>query len=130
MKEKEWSEISTHNPLKIWLPIRDRARYILPTSHYVSQVLTGHGNFPQYLNRFKIKENCQCTCGKLDADSWHYVLDCPKTNSYREKLETEIHEKISLSNAAKILTNQKSYSILKDMAKFIITDLNTQLNVG
>ncbi|XP_048481539.1 uncharacterized protein LOC125489547, partial [Plutella xylostella] len=44
----------------------------------LTQVMTGHGGFSEYLNRFKCKESPSCICDPNCAETVeHVLLDCP-----------------------------------------------------
>ncbi|KAI8129373.1 Retrovirus-related Pol polyprotein from type-1 retrotransposable element R1 [Lucilia cuprina] len=55
--------------------------------YYLTQILTGHGNFNSYLTRFKIKENIYCEdCGSQEDTAEHTLFQCEKWNQMRRSL--------------------------------------------
>ncbi|XP_023238091.1 uncharacterized protein LOC111636936 [Centruroides sculpturatus] len=54
--------------------------------HCLTQFYTGHGRFYQYLHRFKISNQQNCTiCGVPDG-SRHYLLECPMLDDMRARI--------------------------------------------
>ncbi|KAG5864212.1 hypothetical protein JTB14_010020 [Gonioctena quinquepunctata] len=54
-----------------------------PTSGLV-HFLTGHGPYPQYLNRFNLKDNSLCECGE-EGTPEHVVLGMEPTNTSKQE---------------------------------------------
>ncbi|GBM39011.1 hypothetical protein AVEN_70192-1 [Araneus ventricosus] len=51
---------------------------------------TGHGPFPTYLHRFRLKSTDLCGCGEQGGPI-HYATECPLTSSYHlTKLTTDL----------------------------------------
>ncbi|XP_045781588.1 uncharacterized protein LOC123878461 [Maniola jurtina] len=74
----------------------------------VTQVLTGHGGFSEYLHRFKCKESPSCVCDPGVSESvLHLLIDCPVHMYERMKLEQEIKIKLSTRNIAEIICDTK-----------------------
>ncbi|GBM39773.1 Putative protein in type-1 retrotransposable element R1DM [Araneus ventricosus] len=61
-------------------------RFKVPNySPFVTQFLTDHGRFPAYFYRFNLSREYSCCCGGFgNAD--HYILECPFTKRYWNKL--------------------------------------------
>ncbi|XP_023223937.1 uncharacterized protein LOC111625128 [Centruroides sculpturatus] len=56
-------------------------------SFVMTQLLTGHGNFNAYLNRFRLRESGVCHCDDTAIqDSNHYLLDCSLFDHQRNNL--------------------------------------------
>ncbi len=62
---------------------RLKLQHLHPCSH-ITQVLTGHGNFMQYLHRFKIKDNPYCTTCNVIDDVPHRLFDCQSFTTERQ----------------------------------------------
>lgn len=82
----------------------------------LTQVLTGHGRFPFYFQRFKIKNHNLCFCGAECQSIDHYLSTCPSTNSYRVRLG--LTPNINLQKQ-KAIQSQNKMEILREMAQFI-----------
>ena len=75
---KRWAHTSKGSVTKEYFPtIEERLRTDLKTNYLLTQYLTGHGKFNQYLKRFKIIDCETCDCGQNDTAT-HRILDCDK----------------------------------------------------
>lgn len=64
--------------------IRNRFDKLWVTPSYnISQIITGHGNFKNYLSRIKIIDTNTCLCGAQDSVA-HALYECNIHNRYRE----------------------------------------------
>lgn len=62
------------------LPVADqwnKSRYQTDLIKQTVQILSGHGPFPAYLQRFGLRADSQCLCGDNHANAKHYVDECP-----------------------------------------------------
>ncbi|UYV80944.1 hypothetical protein LAZ67_19002236 [Cordylochernes scorpioides] len=55
------------------------------SSSALNSILTGHGPFSNYFQRFKIKNPSPCRCGYANPDSDHFLLACPLLDSSRPR---------------------------------------------
>jgi len=71
-----------------------KARYGLPMSmnHYLSQMLTGHGDFYGKLRSFKLVPSSNCRCGNGSETAQHVLLACPRTTAQRAELRRVVEE--------------------------------------
>jgi len=71
-----------------------RVRYGLPIrmNHYLSQMLTGHGDFYGKLHSFKLVPSPNCRCGNGSETVQHVLLMCPRTTTQRNELKKIIEE--------------------------------------
>lgn len=78
-------------------------RKIKPTGT-LTQVMTGHGGFSEYLNRFKLKESPSCACepGQNETVS-HMLLDCPIYGKERYELEQNLNIALKLDMINKLI---------------------------
>ncbi|XP_049869365.1 uncharacterized protein LOC126369116 [Pectinophora gossypiella] len=74
----------------------------------LTQALTGHGGFSEYLTRFKCKDNPACAC---DADTGetvpHILLHCPVHDRDRFNLEQLTGYKMEVGNLEHIISDKK-----------------------
>ncbi|XP_047028061.1 uncharacterized protein LOC124636164 [Helicoverpa zea] len=103
---------ATAGVTKIFLPDAADAyrivRKILPRG-VITQVLTGHGGFSEYLHRFKCKENPSCICDPSAIESVpHIILECPIFARERWTLEQELDTELSLQNISHIMHKRKA----------------------
>ncbi|UYV81577.1 hypothetical protein LAZ67_20001579 [Cordylochernes scorpioides] len=52
---------------------------------HLNSILTGHGPFSNYFQRFKIKNPSPCRCGYANPDSDHFLFACPLLDSSRPR---------------------------------------------
>ncbi|XP_063547867.1 uncharacterized protein LOC134755331 [Cydia strobilella] len=73
----------------------------------MTQLMTGHGGFSEYLHRFKCKENPSCICepGKPESIP-HLIAECPQFSTQRHDIENKIEEGIEIENISKIMQNK------------------------
>lgn len=67
--QERWTTTSKgRNLYKYWPNIRERLIMPIETNHYMTQFMTGHGNFASYLHRFGLRISAECsTCGIEDT---------------------------------------------------------------
>ncbi|XP_048488717.1 uncharacterized protein LOC125491245 [Plutella xylostella] len=77
-------------------------------NNVLTQVMTGHGGFSEYLNRFKCKESPSCTCDPQQVESIpHLLFDCPVYGFSRYELEQRAGVTLSAENAKHIIMNKE-----------------------
>lgn len=71
--------------------IDERLRKTFQPNFHLTQLLTGHGNFREYLNRFNIRDTNYCDCDNVTVqDVNHLIFNCQKFVSYRVALERKV----------------------------------------
>ncbi|XP_023211679.1 uncharacterized protein LOC111614534 [Centruroides sculpturatus] len=87
--QSEWEVSTTGRTTYRFLPSIHRRillHHLHPTFE-LSQCLTGHGNLPAYLHRFKKLPSPYCHCDNTSiGDVFHYVFDCPDFDLQRGPL--------------------------------------------
>ncbi|XP_049868206.1 uncharacterized protein LOC126371572 [Pectinophora gossypiella] len=74
----------------------------------LTQALTGHGGFSEYLTRFKCKENPACACDPNTEETVpHLLVECPIYGKDRFDLEQKTGYKIEISNLNELVTDKK-----------------------
>lgn len=75
---------------------------------HLTQVLTGHGCFAQYLNRFGKIDNAECWyCGHQVDDAFHMVFVCDAWFSRRSTVEKLIGHKLEPENMVETMLKSK-----------------------
>ncbi|KAG5867385.1 hypothetical protein JTB14_008501 [Gonioctena quinquepunctata] len=74
-------------------------------------LLTGHGPYPQYLNRFNLKDNSLCECGE-EGTPEHVVLNC-----LRYEDQENLRGRIKGRNLREIIEHQDTYNVLDKLAQ-------------
>ncbi|KAL0830238.1 hypothetical protein ABMA28_002449 [Loxostege sticticalis] len=73
----------------------------------LTQILTGHGGFSQYLHRFKCGENPSCDCDpSVEQTVPHLLSDCPIFDQQRFDFEQKYAEKITKSKYHELIASK------------------------
>ena len=73
-------------------------------SYWLTQFLTGHGCFKAYLHRFGRAENSECTnCAAPRDTAEHTVFECPRWETGRQKLQTELGLRVGPDNITQVM---------------------------
>jgi len=67
--------------------VRARLKMGLTLDHYVTQILSGHGDFGEKLHSFKLRESQLCERCGVSESARHVLFDCPDYRLPREALE-------------------------------------------
>ena len=98
-------------------------------NYYLTQFLTGHGNFRAYLHRMGKVEDPGCVyCGECPDNAAHTFFECERWQSEREALETQIGSPISPDNIVGMMTNSKEH--WQRIATFVEYVLRTKKREG
>ncbi|CAB0043300.1 unnamed protein product [Trichogramma brassicae] len=86
--QERWTTTSKGEVAKRFFPtIESRiSKDFVELDHYVSQFLTGHGDFSYRLNAFKLAESPLCSCG-ADETVRHVLLECGRLEAPRVELK-------------------------------------------
>ncbi|XP_067129671.1 uncharacterized protein [Centruroides vittatus] len=87
--QENWKNSTTGRLTFRFIPSIIKRQHLshLRISHEITQGLTGHGNFPAYLHRFKKSEKDTCSCDNTTTgDALHMILDCPTYDVKRQSL--------------------------------------------
>ncbi|XP_052744231.1 uncharacterized protein LOC128199301 [Bicyclus anynana] len=83
----------------------------------LTQVLTGHGGFAEYLHRFKRKQDPGCVCDGGSSESiLHLLMDCPQHDAAREDLQQELRLRLCRGSVPSILGGASSREALLNFA--------------
>ncbi|KOB75409.1 TRAS3 protein [Operophtera brumata] len=86
----------------------------LQLSPILTQVLTGHGGFAAYLNRFKCKESPLCDCDDEKEETiQHLLFDCPKNGAARYDLESATNKWLTPTTLSEMMSDNDSRPYLK-----------------
>lgn len=82
-------------------------------TYAITQMLTGHGCFREYLHKFKKAEDSRCPyCGETDSAE-HTFFVCPKWNYIREGIEAEIGERVNTENVVPhMLESERKWDVM------------------
>lgn len=87
----------------------------------LTQLMTGHGGFSEYLHRFKCKENPSCICepGTIETVQ-HILLECPVHGIARYNLEQSLGIKLTTENICEIIRDDLSRDIFIEYCMGIV----------
>ena len=79
-----WTTCSNGSTTKKFFPLVSiRSGINLSPDFILTQFLTNHGKFNQYLNRMRIKDQSSCFCGNPSQTSLHLILECDRFAAQR-----------------------------------------------
>nr|BDU78964.1 hypothetical protein [Bombyx mori] len=112
----EWNRRYTEGPTasgtKIFLPDVYIAQKFIKSESinmHLTQVLTGHGGFSEYLNRFRCKESPSCICDPDVAETVvHLIVECPVHCSDRLEIEQRIGIKIEITKLSQLICEKET----------------------
>ena len=122
-----WSTVYDNDPagttIKTLCPHLNDARRFAPyVSFWLSQSLTGHGQFGQFLYRFGFSDDQTCQCGH-DIQSVHHLrFDCPLTGRLR------YHYSLAISSCVNIIDRTKMEVILYEQIAIMADQLHNSLH--
>ncbi|XP_023219040.1 uncharacterized protein LOC111621190 [Centruroides sculpturatus] len=122
--QKRWDEGTTGRITHDYIPDvqhRNKNRFFLPNFN-TTQLLTGHGNFRNYLKRFLKKTDGICQCLLQEADTpEHIIYLCPNFRNQRKTLIDRVNEENELwpCQLKSFINNKKLYKAFNDFAKSI-----------
>jgi len=99
--------------------VRERIGRRLPLDHYVTQLLSGHGDFRCKLHGFKLCDTPLClSCGKNET-ARHVIFECPDYNIPRSRLERAVVRCVYRwpCNVGDLVGNITCYEALRKFAK-------------
>lgn len=84
------------------------------------QVITGHGGFSEYLNRFKCKESPACLCDpEMKESSLHVVIDCPMYIRERYEVEMEMGMQIKIDTVSRAIGQNNTRNLFIKFCKTV-----------
>lgn len=87
---------------------------------YLTQFLSGHGKFREYLYRKKRADTPNCQhCGEMDTAN-HTVLVCPKWDTHRVKCAQQIGILDEKTIVQKMLDSPENWSAVQEMVRWIL----------
>ena len=70
--------------------VSERLKKRLDVTHYVTQFLTGHGNFATYLKRFGFRDDEFCSKCKVVDSPEHVIYDCTEIANSRSQFRLKL----------------------------------------
>ncbi|KAL0858264.1 hypothetical protein ABMA27_012168 [Loxostege sticticalis] len=96
----------------------------------LTQILTGHGGFSQYLHRFKCGESPSCDCDPaVEQTVPHLLIDCPVYDKLRFDFQQSTNESIKIDKLNDLIgnksTREKFVSYCEQICKQVISKNKT-----
>ena len=97
---------------------------------YLTQFLTGHGCFREYLNRFRLKTSAQCSyCNEQSQTARHVFFVCPKFDIERGTLSRQLSDRVSIDNIMhKMLGSQAHWDSVAKYVTSVLLELRRDSN--
>jgi len=118
--QRRWEESEKGRWTAKWFgEVRTRALLPLELDHFVTQFLTGHGDFRAKLFQFKLVDDPACACGADHEDVSHVLYDCPRVHDLREELGRKIKSDGGTwpCEPSQMIYSRKRYDGLRTFAK-------------
>lgn len=114
-----------HMPVQAFLPHFDRwvNRKEGKLTYWMTQLLTGHGCFGEFLGRIGKEDSKKCHhCDAIWDDATHTIQICPAWDEERRKLTDVVRGGIKLTNiATKILSSKEEWNAFSMFCEDIMT---------
>lgn len=96
-------------------------------NYYLTQMLSGHGCYREYLHKFKHDDSPECpTCTGLNEDAEHVFFVCPRYANARDKWEALLGAKTRPENmVAAMLHSEANWEATCAYATEVLKDLRT-----
>ena len=116
--QERWDRAETgRRTYQLFPDVSERLRKKIDVNHYVTQFLTGHGNFAAYLKRFGIRDNELCgRCNVVDTPE-HVIYDCIEIADSRSQFRIKLMDVGMRLDLRQILQNAEATTILVDWLK-------------
>lgn len=95
------------------------------TDFYMTQFLTGHGCFREYLYKYGHDNGVMCSfCGNENENALHIFFYCPRYNIERSQIEQQIAERLSPDNIVlHMLRSKQVWLAVKKLTAEVLTEL-------
>lgn len=98
------------------------------TNYYLTQLLSGHGCFREYLHRFGHEESPECPgeC-KVAENAEHAFFQCPRFESERARLEGVLGGSVTVDNLVDLmLESESNWDAVSNFATVILKKLRVE----
>ncbi|XP_035225086.1 uncharacterized protein LOC118197658 [Stegodyphus dumicola] len=113
--QRNWNNEETGRHTFMLLPNVSEKRHL--SDFFLNQIITNHGAFPIYINRFNLKDTtCKCQCGQESADALHMITECPSVSTKRREIFNQV---VTLETLKRLIKNDKGRSLLANFMEYI-----------
>ncbi|CAB0043079.1 unnamed protein product [Trichogramma brassicae] len=130
--QAEWNRCEKGKDTYAFFPnIARRLSYNLELDHYVTQLLTGHGNFAYYKFIHCKASSHLCACGVTETSD-HVLFDCPRRRTQRRALVEAAEAETGTWPCAKecLVSNKVLFDELKKFAKKALSSRSSNTTRG
>ncbi|KAI4480993.1 hypothetical protein M0802_014068 [Mischocyttarus mexicanus] len=118
--QKRWSETEKGRETYKYMPdVRERKKQDFRVSHYVTQYLSGHGNFNAKLKQFNLVERGDCPICEEEETSWHVLKRCKIYEEERKPLEEILTSKAMEFERENLLRDEEVRKVFWEVVKKI-----------
>jgi hypothetical protein len=121
-----WIQSSTGSLTREYFPTimdRIRSKKIFYPTFELTQMITNHGKFNSYLQRFNIKDYFGCEkCGAVFEDVKHLIFECPQYVQFREQLEVKVEENTQWPCDLKFLLKEQNFAQFNNFCKNVLNN--------
>lgn len=91
-------------------------------NHFITQALSGHGCFGDYLYKYKIVGTAKCiVCDYPDDSPEHTIFQCDAWHVRRQRLYTELGESLTPESiGCRMTRDRKSWDLIANFLEFIM----------
>lgn len=98
------------------------------TNYYLTQLLSGHGCYREYLHRFGHEESPECPNGcKIVENAEHVFFQCPRFEADRAELERALEGSVTPENLVeRMLESETNWSAVSNFATVVLRKLRVE----
>ena len=86
----------------------------------LTQALTGHGGYGEYLAKYKLKDHSCCRCNSEQSESiLHLLIDCPILSTARRETENYIENTIDIHTIPSIIQDKTKSGYFLQFCKYV-----------
>ncbi|XP_065308861.1 uncharacterized protein [Dermacentor albipictus] len=125
----EWRGEHSDTELFKWVPDIAQIPRDFPPPRRLACLLTAHGRFPYYFQRFRISQDARCPCGAPCRDARHFFDSCALTADVVARIR-ESGGSLATGDYPRLLRNRTACSLLAEMAGIVSDRMPDQGGVG
>lgn len=121
MWQNRWRDTEVGEWTKNWFPsvqARVRMKWIKP-DYYMTQMLSGHGNFKAKLKERGLTYDDRCRCGETDTVG-HTIFGCSEFRDVREQLKRSLRQENIQTVVFKNLISKAGYEYFESFARAVL----------
>lgn len=122
--QRRWNDSEKGRWTYRWMPSVDERldrSWIYP-DYYVTQMLTGHGDFREKLRSFGLSEEGSCRCGEGEETADHVLRTCKRFGEERRRMEEEIRRLLGavVWSMEEVLGKEETYKCFREYVEKVM----------